>query len=237
MKSVDILNKYLSKIGAKIVRYPEYDLRRRKMLLDYFKINKVFDVGANSGQYAMKMRQLGFDGEIISFEPLSKAYETLKQNTRKYKNWKAINIALGDKDEETFINVAGNSYSSSLLEMLPDHINAAPESTYIGKEKIRVNKLDTIISDFYNETDRVYLKIDTQGYEKQVLAGSVESLRKIKGIQLEMSIVPLYKEEMLFSEMVMFLENNGFILHSLENGFSLPRTGQLLQVDGLFFSK
>lgn len=237
MKSVDILNKYLSKIGAKIVRYPEYDLRRRKMLLDYFKINKVFDVGANSGQYAMKMRQLGFDGEIISFEPLSKAYETLKQNTRKYKNWKAINIALGDKDEETFINVAGNSYSSSLLEMLPDHINAAPESTYIGKEKIRVNKLDTIISDFYNETDRVYLKIDTQGYEKQVLAGSVESLRKIKGIQLEMSIVPLYKEEMLFSEMVMFLENKGFILHSLENGFSLPRTGQLLQVDGLFFSK
>jgi len=83
----------------------------------------------------------------------------------------------------------------------------------------------------------VMMKIDTQGYEKNVIDGALTSLNRIKIIQLEMSIVPLYENETLFVEMIQYLDNNGFILYSLENGFSNPTTGQLLQVDGIFVNK
>lgn len=233
---VNVLNKYLTKVGAKLERYPADDLKRRMMLLHHFKINKVLDVGAYHGEYAMKLRELGFDDKIISFEPLSKTYRVLKNSADKFRNWEVVNIALGDKDEEAYINVAGNMASSSLLDMLPSHAEADPESLYTGKEKIKVCKLDSILNEYYEKGDNIYLKIDTQGFEKQVLDGAKESLNKIKGIQLEMSIISLYNGEMLFSEMIELLKGKGFNLYSLENGFTEPKTGRLLQVDGIFFN-
>ena len=81
------------------------------------------------------------------------------------------------------------------------------------------------------------IKIDTQGYEKNVIDGATESLNNIKIIQLEMSILPLYENEILFIEMINYLDKKGFQLFSLENGFSDLTTGQLLQVDGIFVQK
>jgi FkbM family methyltransferase len=227
----------LARRGYEIKSYPSTDLKRRMSLVNHFKINKVFDIGASTGNYALTMRKFGFEGEIISFEPLSKSFNILKQNANNDKNWKAINIALGNSDEETYINIAGNFDSSSLLEMLPDHLNSAPESLYLGKEKIKINKLDTIFNKYYKKDDCVYIKIDTQGFEKQVLEGAEKSLTTIKGLQLEMSIIPLYEGGILFLEMISFLNSNGFDLYSIENGFYDKDTGQLLQFDGIFFKK
>ena len=81
------------------------------------------------------------------------------------------------------------------------------------------------------------LKIDTQGYEKNVIDGATKSLGSIKVIQLEMSILPLYENEMLYVDMINYLDKKGFQLFSLENGFSDQHTGQLLQVDGIFVQK
>lgn len=78
------------------------------------------------------------------------------------------------------------------------------------------------------------MKIDTQGFEKNIIDGANESLKHFKIIQLEMSIVPLYENEMLYIEMINYLDKRGFQLFSLENGFSDRTTGQLLQVDGIF---
>jgi hypothetical protein len=81
------------------------------------------------------------------------------------------------------------------------------------------------------------VKIDTQGYEKNVIDGATASLDKIKVFQLEMSIFPLYENEMLYLDMIQYLDNKGFQLFTLENGFSDPKTGQLLQLDGIFVNK
>lgn len=236
MKIVNLVNRSLIKMGAQLVRYPDYDLKRRMNLLNHFKVNKIFDVGANVGNYAIKIRKLGFEGEIISFEPLTKAYKTLEKNAVKDLKWKTVNIGLGSRDEDAYINIAKNIDSSSLLEMLPVHLNSAPQSSYIGKEKISVHKIDTIIDAYYNKGDRILLKIDTQGFEKEVLEGALKSLPKIIGIQLEMSIIPLYDGGILYIEMIEFLKSKGFNLFSFENGFSNSETGQLLQLDGIFFS-
>lgn len=235
MKSI-ILNAFNS-IGLQIKRYPDPDLKRRLKLIKYFGINKIFDIGANVGNYAMKMRKLGFVGNIVSFEPLSEAFIQLQKNAVKDSSWDTINIALGDTDGETEINIAGNCESSSILEMLPLHVKSAPKAAYIGKEKIKVNKLDTLFANYYKKDDNIFVKIDTQGYELNVLKGSENSLSFIKGIQIEMSLVQLYDGGILYKEMVEFLEKKGFYLFSIENVFSNPETGELLQMDGIFFKK
>lgn len=229
-----ILNSF-KYLGIQIKRYPDHDFLRRLKLIKHFKINKILDVGANVGDYAKELRRHGFTGKIISFEPLSETFKTLEKNASKDNKWEIAHIALGDVDCESEINIAGNCHSSSILEMLPSHVNSAPTSAYIGKEKIKVNKLDTIFSNYYNEGDDIFMKIDTQGYELNVLKGCLNSFPLIKGIQVEMSLVHLYNGGILYKEMIEYIESFGFKLYSFENGFSNPETGELLQIDGIFF--
>jgi FkbM family methyltransferase len=228
------LLKFLRKMGILITRYPDYDYARRMKMVNYYNIDTLLDIGANTGQYAMKMRELGYKNRIISFEPLNGAFMVLKENALKDDKWIVNNYALGDQNCKTFINVAENSFSSSILNMLPNHIKYAPNSKYVSQQEIDIKKLDTIFNNFCNEKEKVMLKIDTQGYEKNVIDGAIESLKTIEIVQLEMSIVQLYENEILFIEMIEYLRKLGFMLFSLENGFSNPTTGQLLQVDGIF---
>jgi hypothetical protein len=81
----------------------------------------------------------------------------------------------------------------------------------------------------------IYVKLDVQGYEKQVFEGFKVNLPEIKAIQIEMSLVELYHGETTFFEHSQFLIANGFKLMSLEPGFFDPKTGRLLQVDGIWF--
>jgi FkbM family methyltransferase len=233
----DLFKIFLRKFGIQLKRYPDIDFVRRMKIVDNYNIDTVFDIGANTGQYAKHMRGLGYKKKIISFEPLKSAFEELRKASLKDNNWLVNNYALGNENIKSMINISGNSYSSSILNMLPTHLKFAPESKYIAQEEIEIKKFDSIFNSFCNKENRVMIKIDTQGYEKNVIDGANESLPNIKIIQLEMSILPLYENEMLFMEMINFLDNKGFQLFSLENGFSDSTTGQLLQVDGIFVQK
>jgi FkbM family methyltransferase len=205
-------------------------------LLATHRINTVIDVGANSGQYAHGLRVLGYRGRIISFEPLSSAFAELQRNqARAPEGWEIVNVALGDHPGRAVLNIAGNSYSSSILPMLPAHLRSAPDSRFIGQEEIAVETLDAIVAKMINPSERLFLKSDTQGYDATVLAGAAKSLERVEGIQVEMSIIPLYEGELLLVEMIRYLAERGFTLMSLEPGFADPKTGQLLQTDGIFF--
>ncbi len=237
MLLINTLNRFIRLFGAEIVRFPKVDLKRRMIMLNYHDINLILDVGANKGEYTMDLINLGYRGVIESFEPIDEAYKHLEKVSKKNKLWNSSKIALGNFDGETEINVAGNINSSSLLDMLPNHILSEPKSKYTRKEKITVNKLDTIFPSIYNNGDNAYLKIDVQGYEMEVLKGAENSLNFIKGIQIEMSIELLYEGSILYNELIQFLETKGYELFSIENGFSDPVTGKLLQFDGIFFKK
>ena len=225
----------LNKLKYKL--YLKSDLKRRIKIINHCNIDTLFDIGANTGDYSKKMRELGYRKRIISFEPLNDAFETLEKHALKDSNWSVNNYALGDEDAKSIINVAGNSCSSSILNMLPKHIESDPDSKYVARQEIEVKKLDTVFSSFAKETDNVMVKIDTQGYEKNVIEGATESLALISIIQLEMSIVALYENEMLYTEMISYLDGKGFQLYSLENGHYNRDTGQLLQVDGIFVNE
>jgi FkbM family methyltransferase len=232
----ELIQKILRKTGYQLEKYPhpDPDIIRRFKILNFCNIDALFDIGANDGQYAKDMRKFGYRHKIISFEPLKSVYEDLKNASLHDNNWIVNNYAVGDENIKSVINVAGNVDSSSILNMLPMHLNVAPKSKYVGQEEIEIKKLDSIFNSFCNKEDSVMVKIDTQGYEKKVIDGAAESLDRINIIQLEMSVVPLYENEMLFVDMINYLNNKGFQLFSLENGFSDPSNGRLLQVDGIF---
>ncbi len=82
-----------------------------------------------------------------------------------------------------------------------------------------------------------FLKLDVQGFKPQVLRGAGQLLSEVTALQLEMSLVSLYHDEIAMPEMYSMLERHGFLIWDLEPGFRHPRTGQLLQVDGLFVNK
>lgn len=227
----------LRKGGFDIVSFnpATHPLARRMFLLKTHQINIVFDVGANTGQYASKLRELGYVGRIVSFEPLSTAYKDLVKRASSDPLWQAENIALGNVDGSELINIAENSQSSSMLEMLPTHLGLAPNCRYIGTESVTVRRLDSIINNHLKPYDRLYLKIDAQGYEKTIIEGAEKSFDRIIGIQVETSLIELYKGEMLLADMIKFMSEKNYMLMSLEPGFIDRRSGQLLQLDCVFF--
>jgi len=227
------INDLFHKGGLDFRRFPTPNFRS---LLKYLKDNKVnhcFDVGANTGQYAKMLWSAGFKGTIYSFEPQSQAFKKLHEKAVRHSEWKTFNIGLGDTDGTAMINISKNSVSSSILDMNKLSIDIIPETEYISKEEIGVNRLDTFLNEIKFDK-RFFLKIDAQGFESKILGGAEGCFDNIYALQLESSYVSLYKEEKLFDEMKTFIESKGFYLCSLESGFSDPRNGRLLQVEMIF---
>lgn len=231
------LRRLLWKFGYDLSKFTPTSnpLARRKQLFRSYAIDTVLDIGANAGKFAHELRHdIDYRNRILSFEPLSSAFRELQANAAQDPDWEVFNFALGDADEERTINIAGNSYSSSILDMLPSHLKSAPESEYVGKEMIHVRTLDSFFREKCAAGKSLYMKIDAQGYEERVLRGAEKSLACIDTIQTEVSLVPLYEGELLLTEMCTLLANKGYTLVAMENGFSDAASGQLLQVDGIF---
>jgi FkbM family methyltransferase len=225
----------LRRAGYDIVaRDLSHPLERRMRLLSERRITLLLDVGANSGQYVREMRGLGYAGRVVSFEPLQAAFEALRARARGDASWTCKQIALGDGPGSATIHIAGNSWSSSLLPMLETHSQAAPESRYVGSETVSVRMLDEVLPEVARPDDRIFLKVDTQGYEKRVLEGARQSLRRIDLIQLECSLRHLYQGDDLIGDLISWLAERSFLPVSIEPGFVDPLTGQQLQADVLF---
>lgn len=205
----------------------------------HHQIDLVLDVGANVGQFGTELRQLcGYRGRIVSFEPLRAAHEALCRRAQGDRLWQvAPRMAIGADDGEVEINVAGNSMSSSVLPMLDSHATTAPESRYIGVEEAPLHKLDSVAFDYATPESRTFIKIDTQGFERQVLNGAERILSSAAGIQLELSLIPLYNGQELAIDLIRWMYDAGFALWGATPAFIEPETGRVLQLDGVFFRR
>lgn len=228
----NLLNKYL---GISIKKFPSRDERRLLKYLNNKKINIAFDIGANVGQYANFLINTGFSGKIYSFEPQKEAFYSLKKNMNKYKSrWEGINVGLGSSSGEVLINKSANSVSSSILPILNHHIEAEKNSIYVSKENIKIITLDEFIVERELNPESIFLKIDSQGYEYNILMGSLNSLSYIKALQIEMSIKPLYDGEKSFFELNDFITKKGFKISGIQSGFANELECKLLQMDVIY---
>ena len=195
-------------------------------------VDLVLDVGAADGGFARELRSFGYTGDIVSFEPRRAAHATLAAGAAADARWSTRAVALGEEPGRAHINVASNETSSSLLPLGREHVAAAPQVAYVGTEEIDVSTLDAEALDLVAGRAAV-LKVDTQGFERQVLAGGPGVVDAIVGLQLELSFTPMYDGGMLVDEAISWAYDHGFTLVVVEQGFASP-DGRVLQADGFF---
>jgi FkbM family methyltransferase len=202
--------------------------RRRVEILREFTVDLVVDVGANEGQFGRCLRREGYRRSIASFEPLSDVYEQLA--TIRDESWCAYRLALGATTGTAKLNRSLNSWSSSVLPITARHVEASPDSAYVGTEEVEMRALDSFGFD-----GRIYLKIDAQGFELAVLEGARQMLKRaVVGLELELSTAPLYDGQPLMGEMLEVAQAYGFAVFALSPSFIDPQTKEILQFDGVF---
>lgn len=234
-----LIKRAIRRLGYDIQRY-ETSFSEAIVLGNFFSyhnVDLILDVGANVGQFVKLVRNAGYKGKIISFEPLAAAHvklTTIALRDPQLAVWPRM--AIGNQNGEIQINVAGNSQSSSVLPMLKSHLDAAPDSRYVATERVKVSRLDSCISSELAGSTFPYLKIDTQGYELPVIEGAAGILTQIKAIQLELSLIPLFEGQALLLEMLGIMKRLGFDLYAIIPGFIDKRSGRMLQCDGIFIS-
>ena len=231
----------LHRFGVDLVRYPLHDpVARTVQLMQHYRVGCVVDVGANDGGFGRAIRDLGYTGRIVSFEPLDAPFERLRRHCAHDPDWDAVQMAIGDTGGEVTVHISGNSgLSSSVLPMLPKHTEAAPKSRYVGAETVRQERLDKVLPRLgIGAESRAFLKLDVQGYERAALDGSrgVFESGAVLGLQLELSLVPLYHGAMTYREALERADELGLALMGLDPVFADPVSGRLLQADAVFLA-
>ena len=200
-------------------------------------INSIIDVGANNGQFAEEIFKNGFNGYVLSFEPLKIEHSNLldkKIKMKKY-NWEiAERCGLGASEKKLEINISGMRQSSSILNISEIHTSLYPKSANIDKEKISIFPLDNFYNKITNMKKNILVKIDTQGYELEILKGAKKTLDYINAIYVEVSLVELYKNQPLFDEILGYVKKAGFSVWSVDQAVGNKETGQTYQLDILF---
>ena len=235
-----LIRKLINQLGIDVHRYQPSTSFEAQIVaaMRKVKIDVLFDIGANTGQFSLEIRDKGYSGKIVSFEPLTSAMKQLIQLTSKDVNWLVHDrTAIGNRNGFVDINISKNSYSSSILPMLNLHANVEINSRYIGIEKTPIITLDSVVDKYLDKSSNCFIKIDTQGYESQVLDGAKKTLKKSSGILCELSLVPLYEGQHLYKDLILRLEKEGFVLWSLQRGFTDQRDGRTLQIDVVFLKK
>ncbi len=205
-------------------------------LLGRLGVECALDVGANSGQTGRYMRRIGYKGTLISFEPVEPAHGLLVTEAKNDPNWiVAPRCAIGAKSGTVEVNVSTSSESSSVMPLTEKLLDAAPSARYVEKERVNLKTLDDAAFE-YVKGKKAYLKVDTQGYEGEVLTGASKVLRFCLCVELEVSLEELYAGQPLFRGIWQMMDDRGFALWDLEPGLRSAGS-RLLQADAIFVQK
>lgn len=205
---------------------------RRPSLLDLYGVETIFDIGANIGMSAEAYRAAGFQGPIVSFEPVQSLYAELERRSQSDPQWHAERLALGSQPGCADIHVTGrHAGATSLLAMTDNVTRHAPDQAVVRTERVTISTLDEVVEKYYPRGERLFLKVDVQGYERHVLAGARDSLPRIVGMKLELSLVENYRGECLLTEMLPILYGFGFRPVSIERAWGNDKTQEIFQID------
>ncbi len=209
--------------------------RRVRDLVDFIEdraITAVIDVGANVGQFGESLRKAGFRGRIISVEPGKAEFQALLRKAQADGNWEALHCGLGAHAGRAVLHVSQLSVFNSLLDLsaaarLHDERMAVDHT-----EEIVVRTLDEIAAPL---TGNILLKIDTQGYEREVLEGGRPCLTRMAGILLELPIVHTYEGEWTFQDGIRYMSELGFVPAQIQPvGFHTADKVSAVEFDCLF---
>jgi FkbM family methyltransferase len=204
--------------------------------LDSLKLATVIDVGAYVGAFSFAMRMILPEIQIYCFDPLEENILSIHKNLGKWGRIKTFQSALGDQKGTIQFNVNDFRASSSILEMDARHRQAFPETSHTTKLDVPIARLDDFLSEMKIKRP-LYLKVDVQGFELNVLRGATKILPLVDFLQLEVTFKMLYKKQPLFEDIYDYLHSRGFEFGGLIDSLISPKNGVILQSDALFIRK
>ncbi len=164
-------------------------------LVAKYAIDCVIDVGANAGQYGELLRGWGFDGHIVSFEPIPAAFAKLNQAASNDPKWHCYNVALGETREQKAMHVVPDLDVLSSFHQLNDFATDRWASADRSVEHIvQIERLDELIGEISEITgfSNIYLKLDTQGFDLLAFNGAAGCLARIRAMQSELAFKHIY---------------------------------------------
>ena len=200
-----------------------------KEFISYIKnIDCLVDIGSNKGQFSLLFRYFHPKSKIYSFEPQKKYLDIQKKLLKN--RIKFYNFCLGQKKKYGFLNITEKEDSSSILRP-----NILEKSIYKikKKQKTKIDKLDNILD--LSKHSNILIKIDVQGYEKQVLLGANKTLKKTKYIIIELTNTEVYKNQSKKNEIIQLLNEKKFKLIKISNFETLSKYSYI--ADYLFVNK
>ena len=225
----------LHQIGYDLVKVPHPESHGRELLelIDRQQINCVLDVGARHGEFALWLRQIGYSGHICSFEPVAENFQKLSQSMHTDADWTGFNFALGETGGEQTINVTAGSAMSSFLQpnaFAKQEFNE--DSEVVQGEVVKVTPLREVMDQILAriEQPRCLLKLDTQGYDLEVIRGAKSCLESVRALQSEVSIKPIYESMPDYAEAIAEYQSLGFELVGL-HPVKRDRAGAVIEFD------
>lgn len=192
-----------------------------RMIFRELAIDCVLDVGAHRGEFATGLRTFGYRGPIISFEPVSSSFKSLQQAASQDDQWEVHNFALGSEDGSSEINITEGTVFSSFLLPVAEKIES--------RESVQVRRLDGVLLDLLKARKRVFLKMDTQGFDLEVMRGATGVSDYIAAVLTEMSIIPIYNDAPTLADSLAHMQTMGFYPSAM---FPVTRRGhRLVEID------
>jgi FkbM family methyltransferase len=214
------LRQAVNRAGFDLVRYPQWNSVPWALqhLLPQLEVDCVLDVGGHYGEYGRMLREIGYTGHIVSFEPVPESFQKLQAQAAGDPRWTAHPWALGAAEGTLSLNVMDGDVFSSFLE--PD---AEAAGAYASALKVRqtrdvpVRRLDAVLDEVTSHVRNpsLFLKSDTQGYDFHVIEGAGEAGGRLKGLQVELALQPLYRGMRGFNESLQALGEAGFDIFCL----------------------
>jgi FkbM family methyltransferase len=202
---------------------PFGDIRR---LLPEQSFDVIIDVGANVGQSTLKYASAFPNAKILAFEPTIHSFKEITKATEHMPGVKTVQMALGRSSGTVRMimhkTATRNRVTDAPLQGHVQEVEMMRLDEYLAKEGI---------------TSVNFLKIDTEGFDLDVLAGATGALPHIDFVQVEVSMNRYNRFHVSFAEVEQFMSENGFMLFYLY-GQSMEGKGYpvLRRADPVFIS-
>jgi FkbM family methyltransferase len=198
---------------------PLFEQSHLRRLLHELNVDCVFDVGANAGQYATMLRKkANYHGHIVSFEPLPREFETIRELSAGDERWTVDQLGVTGSGGPRTFNIMASSQFSSFAGASVEDTDLFTRSTRIERTlQIETEPLSVVYEKYRRKLGfrRPFLKLDTQGLDTEILRGSPDALKHFVGLQSELSIKKLYDQSMDFRDALTLYESLGFELSAL----------------------
>jgi FkbM family methyltransferase len=224
---LSLLKKLIKSHFINNLSIPDIQHSLQRLKINQFNPVTIFDVGAFQGDFALLTQRIWPQSKVYCFEPLSKKVAFINQLSKNNPNIKVFEGLVGNKNIDN-LEFNENETASSVLE---EHI-----SKDFNKSVKKMRTIDTCITEF-DLSYPDFLKIDTQGFEYEVLEGAIQTLPHIQIILAELNFIDIHKNVKLAADVIQWLDNNNFVAFDITEIHRRPSDNAIWQTDFLFVKR